>query len=169
MADLTITYERSKAVDFLNPYTINSMSFITSAPKSTKNITFIYKVFEPLIWVLILLSILSLSALFFVSQNVSKIQLKNIKLNLIKVILNQQIENDKKMSVLENFIMGIWIVSSLTLTLIYSNSIYSFMVLPSKVKTIDTIQDLFEAIIGKEIKVYSTRGGSHWSHLKVIH
>ena len=50
MFDISITYERSKAVDFGSTYTITGYTFVTSLPNNSRNSSFIHKVFEPYVW-----------------------------------------------------------------------------------------------------------------------
>ena len=94
---------------------------------------------------------------------------KDMYLNLIKVILGQPIDNTHHLSIVDNFLTILWIISSLSLTLIYSNCIYSLMVIPSKAKTIDTIKQLYESIVNKELSVYTAAGGNHANMLKVCY
>ena len=168
LGELSLTNERLKSVQFLYPYVIETVTFMATPPKSLKNIGFIYKVFEPSIWVSIISSLIILLIVILLD----KIQYKSNKhlnyiWNVIEVVLNQNLNLKTPCTNQILIVFYSWVLSCFYLRLFYSNCIYTLMVLPNKVDTIDSIFDLYQAQIMDKITVVMRSGTSYLIYLKV--
>ena len=157
MFDLSITYERLKdhMIDFGSTYTITGYTFVTSLPNNSRNSSFIHKVFEPYVW---LSSIFTMLLFYTVLKVISKLSSSEFRFWTLLEILFMQNFN-KKAFKYKNIVMFLflWLYFSFLLTMFYSNCIYSFMIKPAKVKTVDTIDQLIDAINQDELAIYSLK------------
>ena len=93
---------------------------------------------------------------------------RKLFLNLIMVILSQQMN---KMSISLNFkyvVIYFWVICVSNLILIYSNCVYSIMILPSNVKTIDTLEQLYRAAARSDIVVHLLKNSISGKLFEVI-
>ena len=164
IGEITYTYNRWRNVDFSYPYLINSMTFVTSVPKLAKNLTFVYQVFEANIWLTIIFFLFLFNFLLGYIKKSQEITFSN----LVRVILSQQMSKFKPKTNFELILFYLWILSISVLTLIYSNCIYSYMIVPSKTRTIDTVYELYESAARSEITVCLIGGGSTIRMFKVL-
>ena len=167
--DLSITADRLEQVQFLYPYTIDTVTFVTPLPKSVMNYGFIYQVFEPMIWISIIISLLAiiiityLGKLFFMTKRWTYIIWQ-----FIQILFNQTITSKIPFHPFVLLLLYTWVLSCLFLKLIYSNCLYTFMVLPKQIDKIDTIQQLYQALIKNQISLTLLEESSYTEALKVF-
>ena len=88
---------------------------------------------------------------------------------LFATLLTQATNVDKKIPGFNSFkiVYTFWLGFCLTFSKIYGNSIYAQMVLPPKLRVIDSIQELFEAKVRGEIVCTFFADTSSYSLIKV--
>ncbi len=145
------------------------MTFITPSPKATSNITLIIDPFDYFIWIwIIVVFILMFCNLFLITQKWNELKKLSLKLALIYTSLGQQLYFYLPSVESLRILFSGWLLACLVLRSSYSGCLHSLMAFPSRMKTINTIEELAIAQRNGEIQTIS-RGKSLAFHLlKVI-
>ena len=141
---------------------------MTSLPEIRTNYEMIFNVFGPTVWLFI---ILCLVLLFLIIRFFSKSKpiLRNIHLSWSSVaaLLNQPMTCHLPQEMSIRILVYFWILTCLVLTKSYSQCLYSLMAVPLKTKTIDTIQELADALKQNKISVRTDKSSSALELIKV--
>ncbi len=145
------------------------LTFITPSPKATPNITLIIDPFDYFIWIwIIVVFILMFCNLFLITQKWNELKKLSLKLALIYTSLGQQLyfylPSVKSLRIL----FSGWLLACLVLRSSYSGCLHSLMAFPSRMKTINTIEELAIAQRNGEIQTISIKSGSNYPLLKVV-
>ena len=152
MFDLSVSYDRFDVVDFAYPYMIIPLTFITTLPTSKGNSSFLYQIFQTNVWILLIITILFLQILFHLFgkfQNNGSFRFWN----MIEVLFHQNFKlkcNKPKFILL---LILIWVFLCTSITMFYSNCIYSYMIIPSEMGIINTIDQLVQAKKNNEVQI----------------
>jgi hypothetical protein len=163
-----MTYERSEAVDFSNAYLETSLTFVTPSPKETPNITLIIDPFDYFIWIcIIVVFILMFCNLYLVTQNWNELKKLCIKWALIYTSFGQQLYFYLPSVGSLRILFSGWLLACLVLRSSYSGCLHSLMAFPSRMKMINTIEELAIAQNNGEIQTI-TGDSMSFQLLKVI-
>ena len=141
-------------VDFAYPYTISPLTFITTLPSSVSNSSssFFHQVFDPSVW---LLSFITMMVLYYLLQQFGKCY--NNKYfglwTMIEILFQQKFKEISYNSKLISGLLLGWLYFCTTMTTFYSNCIYSFMIKPTHIDIINTIDHLIEAKMQDQIEI----------------
>jgi hypothetical protein len=164
---ITVTYERSKAVYFLNPHIITSLSFMTSSPKVVPNLKLIMDPFDYLVWICIIIAfILLFFSSWIISKNLPEIKKFYLHWKIITVFLGQQTSLHLQ-NISLRIIFGSWLLACFVMVSSYSGCLDSLMAFPSHIKTINTITELLNSQRNGEIKVVVEKNTIYYQSLKV--
>ena len=126
---LSVTADRLNQVQFLYPFTIDILTFVTTFPKSIMNYGFIYQVFETIIWASIIISLLLIFIIIYLGRFFLKTKgWTHIIWQFIQITFKQNIISKTPFDPFVLPLLYIWVLSCLIFTLIYSNCLYTFMV-----------------------------------------
>ncbi len=144
-------------------------TFITPSPKATPNITLIIDPFDYFIWIwIIAVFFLMLCNLFLITQKWNDIKKLSLRWGLIYTLIGQQLYFCLPSVGSLRILFSGWLLACLVLTLGYSGCLHSLMAFPSRIKTIDTIEELAIAQRNGEIQTISTGSSLNFDLLKVI-
>ncbi|KAI2796417.1 hypothetical protein BLOT_015361 [Blomia tropicalis] len=154
ICSITRSYERSQYVDFTHFTFDDQLKFITLKPKIKSRKWIISKPFSTILWLLIFLSLLTLSTtIFLIAMFQASIQqfssidsfIKSIWI-IFSAMSNQSIHSKRKSlkSCPLRIVFGVWITMTLVLTTSYSSIFYSILTIPEYEKPIDDIEDALE-------------------------
>ncbi len=164
-----MTYERSKAVYFLNPHIITALSFITSSPKIEPNLTLIIDPFDYSVWIYIIIAFI---LMFFNSWVISKtsVETKKFYLNweIITAFLRQQTSSHLPNLFALRIVFCCWILSCFVLTSSYSGCLHSLLAFPSHIKTINSITELLSSQTRGVIQVIAVKKAVYYQSFKVL-
>ena len=167
VAELSMTYERSKYIDFSFPLDIQSITFITSREKFKENTQFIYKVFDPFVWLVLAFFIIGMTILvYLMSKNRLNYVKRHYCWDVFRILLCQSIGKFKFETLSMELLFIYWLSFCLYISSFYSNTIYSSMVVPANLK-IDTIEQLLDAMVEQIITVYIMKEYSYFGLIKV--
>ncbi len=129
------------------------LTFITPSPKATPNITLIIDPFDYFIWIwIIVVFFLLFCNLFLITQKWNQLKKLSLKWALIYISIGQQLYFYlPSMGSLRILFSG-WILACLVLRSSYSGCLHSLMAFPSRMKTINTIEELAIAQRNGEIQ-----------------
>ena len=165
---LTVTNERSGAVHFTYPHIVNSITFITPAPKSRPNVTLVIEPFEPLVWVSTLVSVfLVLSVAELITRKWIQLRKFHIKWGVISVLLKQTYCCRPPNLIPLRLLMYFWLLACLVLTASYSGCLYSVMAVPTKAQAINDLTELAAEQRRGRIQVTAIETSSYYESLKV--
>ena len=168
VAELSMTYERSKYIDFSFPLDIQSITFIISREKFKENTQFIYKVFDPFVWLVVACFIFGMTILvYLMSKNRLNYVKRHYCWDFFRIFLCQSIGKFKFETLSMELLFIYWLSFCLYISSFYSNTIYSSMVVPAHLKTIDTIEQLLDAMVEEIITVYIMKEYSYFGFIKV--
>jgi hypothetical protein len=129
------------------------MTFITSSPKATPNITLVVDPFDYFIWICVIVAFLQMFCkLFIISQNWKELRKISIKWALIYTSFGQQLYFYLPSVGSLRILFSGWLLAFLVLRSSYSGCLHSLMAFPSRMKTIDTITELANAQKNGEIQ-----------------
>ena len=166
---ISITNERTKFISYSYPLIINYVTFVTSMPKYNENTQFVYRVFEPEVWFILLLTLMFLFCFIWVmSRNNRDHSKAHLCWNVFEILFRQSINRFRVKTFPMKIIFSCWLIFSFEITSFYSNTLYSSMIVPAPLKTIETINDLRTALINKEITLDILKFTSHLVMLQVI-
>ena len=153
-----------KVVDFAYPYMVIPLTFITTLHSSKGNPSFLYKIFQTNVW---LLCIVTMIFLYVFLNLIGKFHHnESFRFwNMIEILFHQNFNlNNNKLKLIRWLILN-WIFLCTTITMFYSNCIYSFMILPDETGIINTIDQLVQAHMNNEIQLCVA--GNYYSIIKV--
>ncbi|KAH9394614.1 hypothetical protein TYRP_004669 [Tyrophagus putrescentiae] len=145
---ITLTYDRSKAVPYLYPHVVTSVTFITPAPSTAPNL---YLAFKPLsfdVWMGFLMSLL-ICALFDLLYNwVHRDYGSYVKIFWLSMysMFRQQCSSSGRETSSMNTWMFFWSTAAFVLTTGYAGCLCSLITIPQKMKTLDTVLELADAV-----------------------
>ncbi|GBM64862.1 putative glutamate receptor [Araneus ventricosus] len=144
LGSLFMTNQRNEAVSFSTPYTVTGVTFVLRKPRyEFSNFAYVYP-FDVLTWLLILFSLVIISALFFVIIR-QKISFSRIFLATYGSIINQPMILPKEQKNW-NWLFGLWLLFVAVLSLCYTVCLLSFLSIPFEKNTITTFQQLSVAV-----------------------
>jgi apolipoprotein N-acyltransferase len=122
---------------------MTTLSFLTPSPKLSPNITLVIDPFDYMIWICIIVAfLLMFFNLFLMSQHWKKFEKLSINWALIASFVGQQLSFClPSVGSLRILFIG-WLMACLVLRTSYSGCLHSLMAFPSRIKTIDTIEEL---------------------------
>ncbi len=145
------------------------LTFITPSPKATPNITLIIDPFDYLIWIwIIAVFFLMFCNLFLVTQKWNDFKKLSLKWALIYASIGQQLYFCLPSVGSLRILFSGWLLACLILRSSYSGCLHSLMAFPSKIKTINTIEELAIAQKDGKIQTISTGTSLYFHLLKVI-
>jgi hypothetical protein len=148
---------------------VTPSTFITPSPKATPNITLIIDPFDYLIWIwIIFVFFLMFCKLFLITQKWSELKKLSLKWGLIYTSIGQQLYFCLPSVGSLRILFSGWLLACLVLTFSYSGCLHSLMAFPSRMKTINTIEELAIAQRNGEIQTISTGTSLNFHLLKVI-
>ncbi|XP_054163758.1 ionotropic receptor 25a-like, partial [Oppia nitens] len=158
MSEVSMSSERTQVVNFSYPFSVTSMTFMTSLPKTKTNFELVFNVFDAWIWISILGS-LFLILLFIRLLSREKPEMRKIHLswNCISTLFKQPMIHYLPPFLSLRNVFFFWILSSFVLTSSYSQCLYSLMAIPLKEQTIETIEELAVALKSRKIRVQTER------------
>ena len=164
-----MTYKRTKFISYSYPLIVNFVTFITSMPKYNANTQFVYRVFQSEVWFLLLFTLTFVVIFIWVisrnDQDLSKIHLC---WNVFEIFFSQSIYRFRVKTLSLKIIFSCWLIFSLVVTLFYSNTLYTSMIIPARLKTIETLHDLLTALTKKEINLDIFNNTSHLAMIQVL-
>lgn len=142
-----MTFNRSQSVKYLYPHLVTSVTFITPAPSTAPNL---YLAFKPLsfdVWMGFLMSLL-ICALFDLLYNWVHRSGSYVKVFWLSMysMFRQQCSSTGQETTSMNIWMFFWSVTAFVLTTAYAGCLCSLITVPQKMKTIDTVLELAEAV-----------------------
>lgn len=159
---VTLNFDRSKAVDYLYPHFISSVTFITKAPQVTSNIFLVFKPLSMDVWIYFIASLFVLIAFdiaFNYFNNGLRVQVFWIGMNtMFRQQYAQAIPAITSLSIWNTF----WAIFTFILTTAYAGCLCSLITVPIKMKTIDTCLELSQAALHNKI-VVTAIGNSAYS------
>ncbi len=142
---------------------------MTPSPKATPNITLIIDPFDYFIWIwIIVVFFLLFCNLFLITQKWNELKKLSLKWALIYTSIGQQLYFCLPSVGSLRILFSGWLLACLVLTFSYSGCLHSLMAFPSRMKTINTIEELAIAQKNGEINTISTGTSSYFHLLKVI-
>ncbi len=145
------------------------LTFITLSPKATPNITLIIDPFDYYIWIwIIAVFFLMLCNLFLITQKWNELKKLSLKWGLIYTLIGQQLYFCLPSVRSLRILFSGWLLGCLVLTFSYSGCLHSLMAFPSRMKTINTIEELAIAQRKGEIQTISKETSLALHLLKVI-
>ncbi len=148
---------------------MNTMTFITSSAKPIPNITLIIDPFDNIIWISIIVGFILMSCnVFFISQQWEKLKKLSMNWAIISSSVGQQLYFCLPSIGSLRILFSGWFLACLVLTSSYSGCLHSLMAFPSKIKTINTIEELANAQRNREIQVTATESILYFTLFKVI-
>jgi hypothetical protein len=145
------------------------MTFITPSPKATPNITLIIDPFDYFIWIwIIVVFILMFCNLFLITQKWNELKKLSLKWALICTSIGQQLYFCLPSVGSLRILFSGWLLACLVLTFSYSGCLHSLMAFPSRMKTINTIEELAIAQRNGEIQTITTGTALDFDLLKVV-
>jgi hypothetical protein len=148
---------------------MNTMTFVTSAPKPIPNITLIIDPFDNIIWICIVVVFILMSCnVFLISQQWEKLKKLSMNWAIISSSVRQQLYFYLPSIGSLRILFSGWLLACFVLTSSYSGCLHSLMAFPSKIKTINTIEELANAQRNREIQVIVTENFMYFHLLKVI-
>ena len=165
---MSLTYERSKFISYSYPFNINSVTFATSMPNYSENTQFIYKVFDLEVWLLLLFTMVFLVIFIWViARNDQALSKAHLCWNFLEIFFRQSINQFGFRIFALNIIFVCWLIFSFEITLFYANTLYTSMILPAQLKTIETIQHLRTALVKNEITLNILKDSSELASIQV--
>jgi hypothetical protein len=164
-----MTSERSEVVQYSNAYFMTPLTFITPSPKATPNITLIIDPFDYLIWIwIIVIFFLMFCNLFLITQKWNELKKLSLKWALIYTSIGQQLYFRLPSVGSLRILLSGWLLACLVLRSSYSGCFHSLMAFPSRMKTINTFEELAIAQKNGEIQTISSGRSVNFHVLKVI-
>ncbi|GFQ90364.1 lig_chan-Glu_bd domain-containing protein [Trichonephila clavata] len=156
VANLGIFEDRYRTVDFGYPYLLEAASFgILKQSKQWKIFSFL-RLFDFPIWISILSSLLvSTILIYFILKDRETVF--NVLFSLFGNMLRQPLDLHADMNKWK-LVIGSWLVFAVTMSSIHSGTLLSFLALPSEPKTVETFEELSEAVTKGTHRVYSMKG-----------
>ena len=153
-----MTDERHTVIDYIYPLYIDSLTFVSPQPTYQTHIDLL-KIFHPIVWILLIISILLLFFVFnYFNQN-----LWTILIALMRQTIKTKLIKCNKIRLL----LGVWLISCLVLTTSFAGLLYSQITCPIEI-TVETIDDLSREVIAGNMRILATNGGSFYTVFKVI-
>ena len=138
-------------------------------PKYNENTQFYYKVFEPKVWFILFFTLIFLVCLIWIiSTNNQDLSKAHLCWNVFEIFFRQSINRFRFETFPLKVIFSCWLIFSFEITSFYSNTLYSSMIVPAPLETIETIEDLRMALIKKDITLVIGKFSSHQEMLQVI-
>lgn len=136
------SFDRAQSFDFTEIVYFNEITFISPPPvEKGTGLSLILAPFPPLIWALIVLSILLIILLIVFTSQLSTLDLAIV---FLRVTLKQSLTFKAKSQTGVCLLVGLWILSALILGTFYTSIHFSILTLPRTSKPIDSIEDLIE-------------------------
>ncbi|GFR13348.1 lig_chan-Glu_bd domain-containing protein [Trichonephila clavata] len=156
VANLGVYENRYRTVDFGFPYMIVGAAFgILKQNKEWKIFSFL-RLFDFPIWMSILSSLLvSTILIYFILKDRETVF--NVLFSLFGNMLRQPLDLHADMNKWK-LVIGSWLVFAVTMSSIHSGTLLSFLALPSEPKTVETFEELSEAVTKGTHRVYSMKG-----------
>ena len=167
MFQLSITPDRWKVVDFAYPHRITPLTFVLTMPIAQANSSFLYQIFQPYVW---LLSIITMFIIFFLLRQFGNS--KNIKKfrfwNMIEILFHQKFNHNWNKKNIISLVILCWVVVCTTLTMFYTNCLYSYMIIISDVGIINTIDLLLQVTKSNEILIFALSNDFNFLKVSLI-
>ncbi len=150
------SFARAQSFAFTEILFFNEITFVSPPPneKGTR-LSLILAPFSVLIWALIVLStVLIIALLTFTGSNTL-----DLVVVFLKITLKQSLTftSSTKSQVGVQFLVGLWIVSTLILSTFYTSIYFSILTVPQTTKPIDSIEDLIEVANSDSFQVILTK------------
>ncbi|GFW84833.1 glutamate receptor ionotropic, delta-1 [Trichonephila clavipes] len=156
VANLGIYENRFRTVDFGFPYmTVGAAFGILKQNKEWKIFSFL-RLFDFSIWMSILSSFL-ISTIIVYAMLKDKETIFNVLFTLFGNMLRQPLHLHANMNKWK-FVIGSWLVFAVIMSSIHSGTLLSFLALPSEPKTVETYEELSEAVARGTHRVYCMKG-----------
>ncbi|GFY73137.1 lig_chan-Glu_bd domain-containing protein [Trichonephila inaurata madagascariensis] len=156
VANLGIYENRYRTVDFGFPYmTVGAAFGILKQSKEWKIFTFL-RLFDFSIWMSILSSFLISTIIIYAILKDTE-TIFNVLFTLFGNMLRQPLDLHADMNKWK-FVIGSWLVFAVIMSSIHSGTLLSFLALPSEPKTVETFEELSEAVARGTHRVYSMKG-----------
>ncbi|GFU52323.1 probable glutamate receptor [Nephila pilipes] len=144
LSHISITEERTKAVDFSFPYAVLDRTFVTAKPGVfPKMASFTYP-FNGNVWVLIL-ALTVIAPLLFRALMFKKRSFTTVFFMIFGSMLKQPIDNSEQ-PCMQRLIYSTWIGSMTLLYFAYSGVLLSFITVPWQKKAIRNIKEVADAL-----------------------
>ncbi|KAG8185325.1 hypothetical protein JTE90_008230 [Oedothorax gibbosus] len=158
-------WDRTLAVDFSFPYLMDSVVFVTAAPKVRKADFPFIEPFQVMVWCLLLLSLVIPSMVICLLSGpkthketwISRWMTESYK--LLVLLLGQGSLATYQKTRVQAF-MYLWILSKLVLVFSYCSILLSFLMVPRMETPLRTVQELQEAVVGGKYQFTTFRGTS---------
>ena len=142
---------------------------MTSLSKSKTNFEMIFNVFEPLVWIFCFISLIfNIIIIRMLSNLIPVLRKMSLSWSTVSTLLNQPITHKLPQNISTRILIFFWIFACFVLTKSYSQCLYSLMAVPLKTKTIDTIQELADALKDDSISVRTDKSTGAYELIKVI-
>ena len=153
MFDLSLTHDRNEVVDFAYPYMISPLTFVTSLPQIPRKSSFFYDVFEPSVWLCCMIVML---IFYIMLKNISTYSHDKFRIwTLVEILFRQNYRRKCKFkSRLMRALTFRWVYLCYLITMFYSNCIYSILIKPAKIQTIDTVDQLVQANLDDKLEIF---------------
>lgn len=142
LCEISITKDRLEAISFTRVTFVNEMAFISQAPSQTQMNSVVTLPFDPSIWASI--GALALCLLITLKWTVKEeLTVVNIFSSLIAIGLRQPSQRFATIvSSRARILVGLWMLSLLILSSLYSSVFYSILTFPRYSRPIDSIEDI---------------------------
>ncbi|GBO15232.1 Glutamate receptor ionotropic, delta-2, partial [Araneus ventricosus] len=161
---LAMTDQRMEAVDFSSSYALEVYTFATHMPDSYKSNFAILHPFQATVWIC-LCGILVMTSIVYAQLQERKTSPGRIFYKLLASILKQPQEMHDKTRESSSLLL-MWSLFALIISLSYSATLLSFVMLPSKEHPISTIHELSEAVQGGSHQCIASKDGSELMSLR---
>lgn len=156
MSCLTVTYERSLAVDFV-PYSTEATAFVTHLAYTSYSANFLLDIFTLDLWLILIFILVSLP--FIMIKLHKKLSYASVLLRFFGCFFKQSAAFQQS-DTSTRFIMGSWILFTQFITLAYSALLLAFITIPLNPSGIKSIEELSKAISAGNFKCYTVKGAS---------
>ena len=169
ISELSITEERAEHFRFSYPYIISTITFITSPPKLHSKFHALFNYFDKYTWIFIIFTIITMILLvYLISSSLKSIKFRILLWLIFEATMKQSIEVHRipRCNSFKMFFI-FWLMFTFIFSTFYANCIYSLMVFPMSKRSIDTIEELYEAKVKGQIIVSTQEDTSIFSELEV--
>ncbi|GFY51063.1 putative glutamate receptor [Trichonephila inaurata madagascariensis] len=164
VANLGIYENRFRTIDFGFPYFMDSLTFAIMRQSNQRKIFSFLRLFDSSIWMSILISlIISAIVIYFILK--ARETFINVFVSLFGNILRQPLSFPTDWNRWK-LVIGCWFVFAGTISFIYSCTLLAFLALPSEPKTVETFEELSEAVVEGTHRAYSMKGSFFASFLQ---
>ena len=164
ICDISVTDIRAQDIHFLYPHIIDHVTFISPWPIIIHNVN-LYEPFDKLIWILIIISILSLIFITNLMNKLSK-NIKILKFILIAILFKQSINKKFAKHTTNKLIISSWLLICIVLTTSYGGCIHSLRTVPHEYR-VETIDELGNALSNGFIQVLMKPTSSYYNLFSV--